>query len=342
MSISNGTRQGAILSPIFWAIYADPLLQRLRGLGLGIHVAGLYVGAVCYADDVLLIAPTRSAMQRMLYECEEFAKESNIIFSTNPVPAKSKSKCIFVVGKKMNLVKPAPLILCGQELPYVAQADHLGHVLTEKGDMDQDASVKRAKFVQSAVETTEMFGWAAPAEVVKALKIHCTSFYGSNLWDLGGTKAAQVYTSWNTAVKLAWGCPQWTRTFLMQQVLSSGQVSAKVDIMCRFSKFFHSLRMSTSKEVQVLSRLLARDIRSVTGRNIWVIHELTGLNLWTASHHRLRAALCEQEVVEVPLQDEWRIPYLSSLLSQRRVAKNLASEETVDYLTELINNLVRN
>ena len=29
MSISNGTRQGAILSPIFWAVYADPLLQRL-------------------------------------------------------------------------------------------------------------------------------------------------------------------------------------------------------------------------------------------------------------------------------------------------------------------------
>ena len=62
MCISNGTRQGAILSPIFWAVYADPLLQRLRDLGLGAHVAGLFVGAVCYADDVLLIAPTRTAM----------------------------------------------------------------------------------------------------------------------------------------------------------------------------------------------------------------------------------------------------------------------------------------
>ena len=106
----------------------------------------------------------------------------------------------------------------------------------------------------------------------------------------------------------------------MQQVLSSGQVSAKVDIMCRFSKFFHSLRMSTSKEVQVLSRLLAREIRSLTGRNIWLIHELTDLNLWTASKQRLRAALCVQEVVEVTLQDEWRIPFLSSLFSQRRGA----------------------
>ena len=29
-TISNGTRQGAILSPIFWAVYADPMLQRLH------------------------------------------------------------------------------------------------------------------------------------------------------------------------------------------------------------------------------------------------------------------------------------------------------------------------
>ena len=195
MTIANGTRQGAILSPIFWAVYADPLLQRLRDLGIGAHVAGLFMGAVCYADDVLLIAPSRSAMQRMLYEMEIFAKESNIIFSTNPVVAKSKSKCIYVVGKKANLVKPAPLILCGQELPYVGQADHLGNVLTEKGDMEQDASVKRAKFVQSAVEAIELFGWAAPAEIVRAINIHCTAFYGSDLWDLGGVKTTQAYNS---------------------------------------------------------------------------------------------------------------------------------------------------
>ena len=93
--ISNGTRQGAILSPLFWAIYADPLLKRLRALGLGAHVAGLFMGAVCYADDVLLIAPTRNAMQRMLFEIERFAEESNIVFSTDSVPSKPKTKCVY-------------------------------------------------------------------------------------------------------------------------------------------------------------------------------------------------------------------------------------------------------
>ena len=99
-------------------------------------MAGLFVGAVCYADDVLLIAPTRNALQRMLVELESFAEESNIVFSTDPVPHKSKTKCIFVTGKRRNLDKPAPLFLCGRELPFVNQADHLRNMLTEQGDMD--------------------------------------------------------------------------------------------------------------------------------------------------------------------------------------------------------------
>ena len=134
------THQGYIY-PIFWAVYADPILQRLRNLGLGAHIAGLFVGAVCYADDVLLIALSRSAMQRMLLEMEVFAEESNIMFSTNPIPSKSKSKCIFVVGKRNNLVKPAPLLLCGRELPFVAQADHLGNVLSERGCCCEESKV---------------------------------------------------------------------------------------------------------------------------------------------------------------------------------------------------------
>ena len=72
-------------------------------LGLGANIAGLFMGAVCYADDVLLIAPTRNSMQRMLIELEEFAAESNITFSTDQTE---------------------------QVSPWVSQADHLGNTLT--------------------------------------------------------------------------------------------------------------------------------------------------------------------------------------------------------------------
>jgi hypothetical protein len=56
-SITNGTRQGAILSPTFWAAYCDLMIKELRQLGVGAHVAGMFMGVACYADDVVLIAP---------------------------------------------------------------------------------------------------------------------------------------------------------------------------------------------------------------------------------------------------------------------------------------------
>ena len=76
------------------------------------------LGVVCYADDVLLMAPTRQAMEQMLRVVEKFAADSNVKFSTDPNPAKSQSKCILMVGKKKREVKPVPLQLCGSDPGY--------------------------------------------------------------------------------------------------------------------------------------------------------------------------------------------------------------------------------
>ena len=86
----------------------------------------------------------------------------------------------YIVGSKKNLSKPAPLMLCGRELPYVKQADHLGNMLTEQGDMEQDAVIKRAKFIQSPVEIRETFKFAAREEIIRCLKVYSNSFFGSS------------------------------------------------------------------------------------------------------------------------------------------------------------------
>ena len=77
----------------------------------------MFMGAVCYVDDVLLIAPTRNAKQRMLFEIERFAEKSNIVFSTDPVPFKSKTKCVYAVGNKRNLSAPDHLFFLEGSCP---------------------------------------------------------------------------------------------------------------------------------------------------------------------------------------------------------------------------------
>ena len=94
-SVSNGTEQGSCLSPCLFAIYMDELLQILRRSGIGCHVLDLFAGAFFYADDLIILAPTRQALQEMLTICEDYATQHNMIFSVNEDPKKSKSKCIF-------------------------------------------------------------------------------------------------------------------------------------------------------------------------------------------------------------------------------------------------------
>ena len=87
-------------------------------------------------------------------------------------------------------------------------------------------------------------------------------------------------------------------------------MSAKVEILSRFAKFFHSLRFSASLEVQILSRLLARDIRSVTGMNLSLIRHLSRLDPWTVNTVQLKRALVAEEMVMVPPEDRWRLSYV--------------------------------
>ena len=111
-----------------------------------------------------------------------------------------------MVGRSRGLVKPVRLQLCGNDLPWVSTAEHLGHTLHESGTMSQDTKVKRARFISDAVEIRETIKWASPVEILKALKVYCSSFHGCMIWDLGSNMASQLFNSWNTAVQLTWDC----------------------------------------------------------------------------------------------------------------------------------------
>ena len=65
----HGTRQGSVASLAFWSVNLDPFLALLRESGVGCHVGGVYVWVVGYADDILLLAPSREAAQKMINIC---------------------------------------------------------------------------------------------------------------------------------------------------------------------------------------------------------------------------------------------------------------------------------
>jgi hypothetical protein len=100
--VKNGVRQGAILSPSLFCVYLDTLLSSLRDSGFGCYIAGSYIGALGYADDVTLLATSRQSLQKMLKLCEDFSSSHSMLFSTDPDPVKSKTKCMFFSRKRFS------------------------------------------------------------------------------------------------------------------------------------------------------------------------------------------------------------------------------------------------
>ena len=115
--VTSGVKQGGVLSPRLFTVYIGDLVDRLKRAGIGCHIARLFVGAILFADDLCLIAPTRSALQKMLNICRDFFSELCLTF--NP----KKSKSLFF-GK--NKITPSPLFLGDEPIEYVKEWRYLG------------------------------------------------------------------------------------------------------------------------------------------------------------------------------------------------------------------------
>ena len=63
-NVTNGVRQGGVLSPLFFSIYVDELLIKLKNSGYGCHIGNYYYGALGYADDIVLICPTKDGLKK--------------------------------------------------------------------------------------------------------------------------------------------------------------------------------------------------------------------------------------------------------------------------------------
>jgi Reverse transcriptase (RNA-dependent DNA polymerase) len=81
--VLNGIRQGAILSPVLFCVYFDPLLNNLNTAGVGCHIGSFFVGALVYADDLVLLAPSASAMRCILRICDEYAAQFKVVFNAS-------------------------------------------------------------------------------------------------------------------------------------------------------------------------------------------------------------------------------------------------------------------
>ena len=193
--LSNGVKQGAVLSAILYCFYSNGLFSLLRSRRSGCWMFSYYAGIVGYADDNWLIAPTRAALQDMINTCVEYASDHNLTFSTDKNPLKSKTKCMVFLKSRRNLL---PLKLGDDDLPFTDTAKHLGHFLDNSRCMiKRDMKMKRAMAIQKNNELCQEFRFCHPTTKLTLNQIYNFSYTGCQLWDLFSREAVSLENSFN-------------------------------------------------------------------------------------------------------------------------------------------------
>ena len=311
-NLSNGVKQGAVLSAILYCFYVNDLFKILRKKKSGCSIQGYFLGILGYADDNLLLAPSKEALQEMLNTCDSFAKDHNLQFSTDPKPQKSKTKCLIFSTKQINEY-PEKLTLGENKLPWVENGKHLGNIFENiLNGRKKDNLVKRARYIQKNNEIQQEFYFCHPDVQFKINRIYNSHFTGSSLWDLFSKEATMVENTWNVSFRLMYNLPRSTHRYFVEPI--SGIPHIKKTLVKNFLSFIDQIKKSNKTVSKVLLETLKYDTNCTTGSNLRNIMKLVNKRnideLNTTDY-------TEIEYHKIPADEEWRIGVVRDIIDIR-------------------------
>lgn len=252
----NGARQGGITSAQFFTAYVDELQTRLKSLNVGCHVDGEYVGSPAYADDIILLAPSLSALRLMLKTCEDFSEETGLVF--NPL----KSQLISFGNYDNN--QTGVVSFCNQQLNWADTADHLGHILPRKStDVTADVARITNSLQVSTHTTNSAFKFASSRTRMKLHSIYSTSFYGAIL--LPATSLKPLRTAWNIIIRRSFSLPNRCHSGIAHIIAKTEDVINMVGR--RFITYAKACLESTNITLRRVMDNAKRDLRTTFGKN---------------------------------------------------------------------------
>ncbi|KAK3543834.1 hypothetical protein QTP70_030081 [Hemibagrus guttatus] len=171
-----GLQQGCPLSPVLFIVFMHRISRHSQGLE-GVQFGDHRIPSLIFADDVVLLAPSRLDLQyalgRFAAECEAAGMRVSTSKSEAMVLDRKKVACTLQVG--------------GEVLPQVEEFKYLGVMFTSEGRMDREierwigaaAAVMRSMY-RSVVEKKEL-SRKVKLSIYQSIYVP-TLTYGHELW----------------------------------------------------------------------------------------------------------------------------------------------------------------
>jgi hypothetical protein len=254
---TNGVKQGAVLSPVLFAVYMDDLLNKLQNSGYGCYVGPTFAGALAFADDITLLAPSITSMKHLVSICEQYAKEFDVKFNG------AKSQLMLFRGRECH-GSNKEIVVNNISIACQSNASHLGHFIDVNNRSQIIVAAKRQfwKFFNLFMSD---FGNAQSNIKSSLFTQFCCSFYGAPLWPLLSKEFDSLCVAWRKSLRQIWRVPQQTHCDII--ALLANYKPLHLQIQTRFSRFIDKCFKHTNIVVKNISLFCIMNPMSFTGRN---------------------------------------------------------------------------
>ena len=263
-----------------------------------------------------------------------------MLFSTDPVPAKSKTKCLFFSRDRVS-GQVAKVTLNGDLLPWVSTAKHLGNHLSTKlnssfysPESKTDLLCKRAIMYDKVHQIIQQYGYLEPQLVVNLLSVYSTALYGSNLWQINSQEFFMLTRSWNTATKIIWDLPYATHTRFLESFSPVPHLESV--LTGRYIGFIETLSSSYQPVLSILFKVCRDNCSSQTGNNIKYLmttHEKFSMADLIGEKQVLR----KKRIYTLPEAEEWKVKLIKEIaLIKKEYLEVEFDEQDLDDILELL------
>ena len=290
--------------------------------------------ALIFADDIFLLSASRNGLQAMINLCHDFVAARNLKFGTHEDPKKSKTKCIVFTKKKLKF-QPMNVTLNGNQLPWVTQVKHLGHMLQSDSSMKIDIAQKRGGFVGKINSMLQEFHCVSPEIFIKLMNTYATSIYGSNTWDIFSPECERLYKSYNVTIRNALKVDRCTHKYMLEPLSES--VHLRTMLASRYTTFHSTLVQCKKFPVRFLARICEEDMRTTLGRTLSRIKSECEVDSLT----ELNPAVIKKKMrySVAPIESEWKVEMATELLQIRDgdeiTIPNFTSNERTEILKHI-------
>lgn len=162
----------------------------------------VWLGAISYCDDLILLADSAAELQAMLNVCEQFARERFLLFNT------AKSSATVVCASGARIQRSMNVFLCGDLIPLVERFKHLGFMYGWRSNADVHVEERIARFRGAVRSTASIPGLGcASLSLLRRLFEACAVpvlLYGLESVrksDMSAKQFKLLNSAWNNAVR---------------------------------------------------------------------------------------------------------------------------------------------